>query len=44
MFIIACVYFGLALLIFIFFVAEPREVGIDMQDDHKRATVNAEQD
>jgi len=42
MYIIACSYFCLAVLIFISFVAEPKEVGIDMQDDHLKASENVE--
>ena len=38
MFIITGVYLCLALLIFIFFIAEPREVGIEMEDDHLRVS------
>ena len=38
MFMITIVYLGLAVLIFITFVAEPREVGIDMRDDHVVST------
>lgn len=40
MFIITFVYLALALLIFLTFVAEPREVGIDMRDDFQVASVN----
>ena len=34
MFYITCMYICLAGLLFFCFVAEPREVGIDMKDDH----------
>ena len=37
MYIIAIVYFGLAVLIFLTFVAEPQSVGIDMTDDHMQS-------
>ena len=37
MYITTVIYLSLALCIFIFYVAEPREVGIDMTDDHLRA-------
>ena len=40
MFIVSIVYFGIALLIFLTFVAEPREVGIDMSDDHVQIDQN----
>ena len=39
MFIIASMYTGLAVVILTCFVAEPREVGIDMADDHLRPTI-----
>ena len=37
MYIIAIVYFGIAVLIFSTFVALPQEVGIDMTDDFEVA-------
>ena len=37
MFTISILYVSLAVLIFVTFIAEPREVGIDMQDDHIEA-------
>ena len=34
MFLITISYLSLAVLIFMTFVAEPREVGVDMREDH----------
>ena len=34
MYFVFIMYVALAVTIFVAFIAEPREVGIDMQDDH----------
>jgi len=40
MFLIAIIYVCLALIIGLTYVAEPREVGIDMTDDHQTVSQN----
>lgn len=43
MYIVTVLYVTLAVLIFLLFVAEPREVGIEMNDDHLSVTSDDKQ-